>query len=113
MPLTTITCAEFFIVIGGGRGRECRPALAFHVAIFVGDPAIVGSPDNKKKRIMYPSWAFVTQCEQFYVVVLWIGHSKANSDSDKEAADMGCDHQQMKHSAQQTLGETDDIIADS
>ncbi|GBN11840.1 hypothetical protein AVEN_181398-1 [Araneus ventricosus] len=29
----------------------------------------------------------------------------------KEAADMGCDHQQMELSAQQTLGKIDDIIA--
>ncbi|GBO42283.1 hypothetical protein AVEN_186200-1, partial [Araneus ventricosus] len=57
--------------------------------------------------------AFVTHCEQFYVVVLWIGDSKVNSDSDKEAVNMGCGHQQMRHSAQQTLGETDDINADS
>ncbi|GBN66614.1 hypothetical protein AVEN_184519-1 [Araneus ventricosus] len=35
------------------------------------------------------------------------GHSRLHSclsDSDKEAADVGCDHQQMKLSAQQTLG---------
>ncbi|GBO34326.1 hypothetical protein AVEN_195246-1 [Araneus ventricosus] len=37
----------------------------------------------------------------------------ADLDSDKEAADMSCDHQQMKISAQQTLGKMDDIISHS
>ncbi|GBO32817.1 hypothetical protein AVEN_33366-1, partial [Araneus ventricosus] len=35
----------------------------------------------------------------------------ANSDSDKETADMGCDHQQRILSAQLALGKIDDIIA--
>ncbi|GBM71722.1 hypothetical protein AVEN_126297-1 [Araneus ventricosus] len=34
--------------------------------------------------------------------------SGADSNSDKEAADMGCGHQQMKLSAQQTLGKIDE-----
>ncbi|GBN11987.1 hypothetical protein AVEN_169157-1, partial [Araneus ventricosus] len=36
-------------------------------------------------------------------------HSGDDSDSDKEAADMGFDHQKLKLSAQQTL-EGNDII---
>ncbi|GBM67736.1 hypothetical protein AVEN_188578-1 [Araneus ventricosus] len=31
-----------------------------------------------------------------------------DSDSDKEAVDMGCNHQQMKLSAQSTVGKIDD-----
>ncbi|GBM07883.1 hypothetical protein AVEN_96499-1 [Araneus ventricosus] len=49
-----------------------------------------------------------------------VGHSRvhcafqgADSDSDKEVDDMGCDHQQMKFSAQQTSGKIDYIIVHS
>ncbi|GBO08094.1 hypothetical protein AVEN_146277-1 [Araneus ventricosus] len=41
------------------------------------------------------------------------GLSGSNSDFDKETDDMGCDDLQMKLSAQQTSGKTDDIIAHS
>ncbi|GBN40932.1 hypothetical protein AVEN_112206-1 [Araneus ventricosus] len=39
-----------------------------------------------------------------------LGHSRVHlclSDSNEEAADMGCDHQQMKFSAQWALGKID------
>ncbi|GBM06901.1 hypothetical protein AVEN_147841-1 [Araneus ventricosus] len=51
-------------------------------------------------------------------VLYWLGYSKvrlclssADSVSDKEASDMGCAHQHMKLSAQQTSGTIHDSIA--
>ncbi|GBL85786.1 hypothetical protein AVEN_228824-1, partial [Araneus ventricosus] len=37
----------------------------------------------------------------------------ADTDFGKEAADMGCDHQQMIPSAPETLGKIDNIMAHS
>ncbi|GBM95405.1 hypothetical protein AVEN_79314-1 [Araneus ventricosus] len=41
-----------------------------------------------------------------------LGHG-ADSDSDKEATDMCCEHQQIEISAEQTLGKIGYIIAHS
>ncbi|GBN23559.1 hypothetical protein AVEN_174804-1 [Araneus ventricosus] len=45
----------------------------------------------------------------------YIGNWSRGADSkwDKEAADMGCHHQQMELPAQQTLGKTNNIVAHS
>ncbi|GBM06725.1 hypothetical protein AVEN_30472-1, partial [Araneus ventricosus] len=58
--------------------------------------------------------------ESFITASTRVGHaevglclSDANLDSDKEAADKCCNLLQMKLSAEQTLGNADDIIAHS
>ncbi|GBN91562.1 hypothetical protein AVEN_141243-1 [Araneus ventricosus] len=59
-------------------------------------------PEENINFVLYRAWAFKSS-------FVYLG---ADSNTDIETGDRGCDHQQIKLSDQQTLGKIDEVIAD-